>query len=49
MNDKLMNIPNDYKQNFLICRLKFLFEESTKQKSLKVPKVLEPTNKIGCL
>ena len=52
MADKLMYIPNDDRQNYLMCRLKVVvetFEHSTKlankSKFTKVPKVLKLTNK----
>ena len=52
MTDKLMYIPNDYTQNYPFYRLKFLlkrldtqFNEPKDQNSIKVPKVVKPTNK----
>ena len=52
MADKLMYIPNVNTQNFSFCRLQLAGEtygtqskNSTNQNSLKVPKVVEPTNK----
>ncbi len=51
MTDKLMYIPNDYKQNYH-CRLQFLVETfdtqlnvKPNQNSIKVPKVDKQTNK----
>ena len=43
MVDKLMYNPNDYTQYFPFCRLKLVIE--TNQNSIKVPEVVEPTNK----
>ena len=53
MADLLMYIPNDDRQNYLFCRLQLLgetFEHLTEwtltnQYSLKVSKVVKPTNK----
>ena len=51
MADKLMYIPNDYTQNFPFCRLQLVVEtfktlnKPTNQNAMKVPKVVEPTNK----
>ena len=51
-----MYIPNDNTQNDPFFRLKLVFEpfdprlnESTKNNSIKVPKVIEPTNKKAIL
>ena len=40
INDKLMYIINDNTQNYAFCRLQLVAENS-----IKVPKVVEPTNK----
>ena len=47
-----MFIPNDDIQNFSFCRLKLVVEtfghklnEPTNKNSMKVPKVVKPTNK----
>ena len=50
MADKLMYIPNDGTQNYFFCRLKLVVEtyelnKPTNQNSVKVPKVIKPTNK----
>ena len=48
MDDKLMHIPNDEKQNYPLSRLKLYWLKSlkpTNENSTKVPKVFEPTNK----
>ena len=52
MVDKFMYIPNDDTQNYPICRLKLVVEtldtqlnEPTNQNTIKVPKVVKPTNK----
>ena len=50
MVDKLMYIPNDYTQNNPLFRSQLLetcdtqLNETTNQNSVKVPKVVEPTN-----
>ena len=44
MADELMYIPNEDTQNSLFCRLQVLVE-TFGQASLKVPKVVKPTNK----
>ena len=48
---QLMYIPNDDTQSFPFCKLQLFIEtfghslnESTNQNSLKVPKVVKPTN-----
>ena len=53
MTDKLMYfIPNDDTQNY-ICGLQLVVEtqinEPTNQNSIKVPKIVKPTNKITLL
>ena len=52
MADKLSYIPNDDTQNHSFCRLQLVVEtfgystyEPTNQNSIKVPKVVKPTNK----
>ena len=50
MADKLMYIPDDDKQNYFFCRLQLMvsytqLNEPTNQNSLRVHKVLKPTNK----
>ena len=48
MDDKLMHIPYDEKQNYLLSRLKLYWLkilEPTNENLIKVPKVFEPTNK----
>ena len=49
MDDKLIYIHNNNKQEYPSCRLKLLFGNWTlaNQNSVKVPKVSEPTNKIN--
>ena len=53
MADTLIYIPNDDTQNNLFCRLQLLVEtfdtqlnEPTNQYSMKVSKVVKPTNTI---
>ena len=47
MDDKLMYIPNDDKQNYPFCRLQLVvgtfkhLNKLTNQNSIKVPKVLK--------
>ena len=43
MDDKLMYIPDDDTQNFHFFSLQL--NEPTNQSSIKVPKVVRPTNK----
>ncbi len=52
MTDKLMYIPKDYTQNYPFFKLQLVVEtmntqlnEPTNQNLIKVPKVLETTNK----
>ena len=50
MNDKLMKIPTDDTQNYTFCRLKLVVKSENvwtlnNQNSMKVPKVVRPTNK----
>ena len=52
MEDKLMHVQNDDKQNTPFCRVKVLIEkfkhckfEPTNQNLIKVNKVFKPTNK----
>ena len=45
MVDKLIYIPNDDIQNYHFYRLQLVVNEPTNQNSLKVPKVVESTNK----
>ena len=52
MADKLIYIPNDDAQNYFFCRLQLVVKrldtqlyEPTNPNSLKVPKVVETTNK----
>ena len=54
MADKLMYISNVEAQNYPFCRLKLVFElkpfdtrlkKSTKQNSIKVPKIVESTSR----
>ena len=52
MTDKLMNIPNDDTQSYPFCRLQLVDEtfdtqinEPTNKISIKVTKVVKPTNK----
>ena len=52
MDDDLMYIPNDDKQNYSLCRLKLVFktfEHSTlwtnQSKFTEVPRHVKPTNK----
>ena len=52
MADKLMHISNDDTQNYPFCRLHLVVEsfdtqpnKPTNQHSIKVPKVVEQTNK----
>ena len=47
-----MYIPNDDTQNLLFCKLQLVFKrfdtqtnEQANQNSIKVPKIVEPTNK----
>ena len=42
MNDRLNYIPNDDKQNYHACRLKF--NEPPNQNLVTLPKELKPTN-----
>ena len=56
MANRLIYIPNDYTQNYFFCRLQLVVEtfghstyEPTNQNSMKVPKVVETTNKITLL
>ena len=44
-DDKLMYIPNDKTQNYPFCRLQLVLDAPTNQNSIKVPKVVNPTNK----
>ena len=50
MDDNLLFIPNDNKQNYPFGRLTLLVGtsslEPTNQNAIKVPKVFEPMNKI---
>ena len=51
MADKLMHIPNDDTKNYPFCRLKLAVETNTQlikptnKNSVKVPKIVKPTNK----
>ena len=50
MADKCMYIPNDDAQNYPFCRLQIVVEtfgqnEPTNQNSIRVHKVVQPTNK----
>ena len=51
MTDKLMyiHIPNENKQKYPFCRLQLVVDtqlnQPTIQNSVKVPKVIKPTNK----
>ena len=47
MADRLMYIPNDETQNYPFCRLQLVvaLNEPTNQNSMKVLKVVKPTNK----
>ena len=50
MDDKLMYIPNDDAQNYLLCRFKLAVEKfghvmNQPKKFKKIPKVVESTNK----
>ena len=51
MSDKLMEVPSDNTHKYYICRLLLVVEtfgystyEPTNQNSIKVPKVVNPTN-----
>ena len=53
MADKLVNIPNDYTQNYTFCRFQSVqwlkrleteLNEPTNRNSSKVPKVINPLN-----
>ena len=52
MDDKLKYIPNDNTENYPFCRLKLKVKtfghsinKPTNQNSIKVPKLVKPTNK----
>ena len=49
MVDKLMYIPNDETENYplqlVVQYLDTFFNEKTNQNSIKIPKVVKPTNK----
>ena len=49
MVDKLMYIPNDETENYplqlVVQCLDTYFNEQTNQNSIKIPKVVKPTNK----
>ena len=53
MADKSLYIPNDVKQNYPFCRLKFVIKKtygseinnSAKNYSIRVSEVVKPTNK----
>ena len=49
MANKFMYIQNDDTQNYPFCRLQLVVDtqliEPTNQNSIRIPKVVEPTNK----